>query len=160
MNVNYLCGYSSNHNNQEDIAEEEYHLATYEDPHLMKISQKPDLSQYDEEPMDFHDHRSSGEDCEENACPSERYCDIERCEIVFSSQADTSALKTSNPDNSVIPTYCDVNTTAHNETKINKVNYQAIGSIKGKLINNCKVVQQYRTQKNSMDMLECNFEKK
>ena len=114
--------------------------------------------------MDFHDHRSSAEDYEENACPSERddeQYDLERCEIVFSSQADNSVVKSNNQENSVMPTYCDVNTTTNNETRINKVNYQAIGSIKGKLINNCKVIQQqYRTQKNSMDMLEYNFEKK
>ena len=139
-------------------------MATYEDPHLMKISQKPDLSHYDEEPMDFHDHRSSAEDYEENARPSERddaHGVVERSEIAFSSQAENSTCKSNNQENSVIPTYCDVNTTTNNETKINKVNYQAIGSIRGKLINNCKVIQQqYRTQKNSMDMLECNFEKK
>lgn len=149
LNVNYVCGYSSNQNNQEDIAEEEYHLATYEDPHLMKISQKPDLSHYDEEPMDFRDHRSSAEDFEENARPSPRddeHYVIERSEIAFSSHADNSTFNSNNHENSVIPTYCDVNTTTNNDTKINKVNNQAIGSIRGKLITDNKVAhQQYRT---------------
>ena len=80
-------------------------------------------------------------------------CDLEPCEIVYSSHMiESNSIKktTSQPDHSLVITYCDVDTTHHNETMINKVNCEGMDSIKGKvsqLNSNCKkVMQQYRMQ--------------
>ena len=82
---------------EEDVADEVYHLATYEDPHHLKISQKPDLSQIDDEQVEDY-NESSREDTVPPCEGSILNCPIERCEILYSSQAieSCSIKKSSN----------------------------------------------------------------
>ena len=82
--------------NQEDIAEEDFHLATYEDPHHFKISQKPDTSHIEDEQIypKINNNESYGEDIVIPVSRQNSNCHIERCEIVFSSQMiDSCSIK-------------------------------------------------------------------
>jgi len=174
-NASYICGHSiqprqnrfdvfEGNNHQQFIQEEEYHLATYEDPAQFQISHQQaapsQFDQFDEEPVIGH-----------TELPND--IDMERCEMSPSNIAtQTSHEKLQNAqakdhqddkhfENSIIPTYCDVYTTTNNDLtivqKVSEVNLQAQYQLQGKLIENCQISQlQYRTQKNSMDTCYCN----